>query len=206
MQIEWIQAATVPDLLEPTACGGFDGLVIPGGFGERGVEGKIAAAHYAREHELPLLGLCLGLQVMIIEVARSLVGLEGANSREFDATTPHPVVDLMDDQNDVVDKGGTMRLGSYSAQLLAGSQVAKAYGTEVVSERHRHRYEVNPRYRTQLEEVGLVCSGHVARRAAGGVHRAPRPPLLGGHPGPSRSSRAVPTAPTRSSASWWAPP
>jgi CTP synthase len=123
------------------------------------VEGKIAAAHYAREHELPLLGLCLGLQVMIIEVARSLAGLDRANSREFDALTPHPVVDLMDDQNDVVDKGGTMRLGSYSARLVPGSQVALAYGTEVVSERHRHRYEVNPRYRTRLEEVGLVCSG-----------------------------------------------
>jgi CTP synthase len=159
VQIEWIQAATVPDLLETDGLRGFDGLVIPGGFGERGVEGKIAAAHYAREHELPLLGLCLGLQVMIIEVARTLAHLDGANSREFDAATPHPVVDLMDDQNDVVDKGGTMRLGSYSAELLAGSQVAKAYDTEVVSERHRHRYEVNPRYRARLEEVGMVCSG-----------------------------------------------
>jgi CTP synthase len=96
---------------------------------------------------------------MIIEVARSLVGLPSANSREFDSATPDPVVDLMDDQNDVVDKGGTMRLGSYQAQLVAGSQVAKAYGTDVVSERHRHRYEVNPRYRSRLEEAGLRCSG-----------------------------------------------
>ncbi len=108
---------------------------------------------------MPLLGLCLGLQVMIIEASRSLLHLEGANSREFDATTRHPVIDLMDDQADVSDKGGTMRLGSYSARLTPGSQVAAAYGTEVVSERHRHRYEVNPRYRSRLEEAGLVCSG-----------------------------------------------
>jgi CTP synthase len=159
VEIEWVQAATVPDLLERDGLRSFDGLVIPGGFGERGVEGKIAAARYAREHDLPLLGLCLGLQVMIIEVARSLAGLEGANSREFEATTRHPVVDLMDDQVDVADKGGTMRLGSYDARLLPDSQVARAYGDVVVSERHRHRYEVNPRYRERLEEAGLVCSG-----------------------------------------------
>jgi CTP synthase len=159
VEIEWVQAATVPDLLEGDGLRVFDGLVIPGGFGERGIEGKIAAARYAREHQLPLLGLCLGLQVMIIEAARSLAGLEGANSREFDPTTRYPVIDLMDDQADVTDKGGTMRLGSYDARLLPGSQVAAAYGDVVVSERHRHRYEVNPRYRTRLEEVGLVCSG-----------------------------------------------
>jgi len=159
VEIEWVQAAAVPDLLERDGLHGFDGLVIPGGFGERGVEGKIAAARYAREHDLPLLGLCLGLQVMIIEVARSLAGLEGANSREFEATTRHPVVDLMDEQVDVADKGGTMRLGSYDARLLPGSQVALAYGDVVVSERHRHRYEVNPRYRGRLEEAGLRCSG-----------------------------------------------
>jgi len=159
VDIDWIQAATVPDLLEREGLRGYDGLVIPGGFGERGVEGKIAAAGHARTHDIPLLGLCLGLQVMVIDAARSLAGLEGANSREFDPATPYPVVDLMDDQNDVVDKGGTMRLGSYGARLEAGSQVAKAYGAEIVSERHRHRYEVNPRYRARLEEGGLVCSG-----------------------------------------------
>jgi CTP synthase len=159
VEIEWVQAASVPDIIARDGLRSFDGLVIPGGFGERGVEGKIAAARYAREHDLPLLGLCLGLQVMVIEVARNLVGLEDANSREFAPATAHPVIDLMDDQADVVDKGGTMRLGSYSARLQPGSQVAKAYGSEVVSERHRHRYEVNGRYRARLEQAGLVCSG-----------------------------------------------
>ena len=159
VEINWIQAANVPDLLHHDGLRDFDGLVIPGGFGERGVEGKIAAAGYARDHEIPLLGLCLGLQVMVIEAARTMANLEGANSREFDPTTRYPVIDLMDDQNDIVDKGGTMRLGSYGARLLPGSQVARAYGTEVVSERHRHRYEVNPRYRSRLEAAGLVCSG-----------------------------------------------
>ncbi|MDA8341916.1 MAG: CTP synthase [Actinomycetota bacterium] len=159
VDIDWIQAATVPDLLVGDTLRDYDGLVIPGGFGERGVEGKIAAAGYAREHEIPLLGLCLGLQVMVVEAARHLAGLERADSREFDPTTPHPVIDLMSDQSDVVDLGGTMRLGSYDARLLPGSQVAAAYGDIVVSERHRHRYEVNPRYRKALEDAGLVCSG-----------------------------------------------
>ncbi|HWF20619.1 MAG TPA: CTP synthase [Acidimicrobiales bacterium] len=159
VEIEWIQAAEVPDLLTHDRLREFDGFVIPGGFGERGVKGMIAAAGYARQHEIPLLGLCLGLQVMVIDVSRNLAGLDDANSREFDPTTRAPVIDLMDDQNDVVNMGGTMRLGSYWARLVPGSQVAAAYGTEVVSERHRHRYEVNPRFRHRLEEAGLVCSG-----------------------------------------------
>ncbi len=157
--IDWIQAEQIPDLLGTERLAQLDGMVIPGGFGERGIAGKIDAARYARDREIPCLGLCLGLQVMVIEAARHLAGLDGANSREFDHLTPYPVIDLMDDQQNVVDKGGTMRLGSYVAQLRPGSKVADAYGATVVSERHRHRYEVNPRFRSRLEEAGLACTG-----------------------------------------------
>ena len=136
-----------------------DGIVVPGGFGARGVEGKIAAAGYAREHDVPFLGLCLGLQSAVIEFARDECGLTGANSSEFDPHSPHPVIDLMDDQREVVDKGGTMRLGAYPAKLVPGTKVHEAYGEEVVYERHRHRYEVNNKYRAKLEEMGMVCSG-----------------------------------------------
>jgi CTP synthase len=159
VEVDWIQAEEVPDLLRTDRLHQLDGMVIPGGFGERGIEGKITAARFAREHDVPCLGLCLGLQVMVIEAARDLGGLAGANSREFDTLTPHPVIDLMDDQQGVVDKGGTMRLGAYVAKLEPGSVVADAYGAEVVSERHRHRYEVNNRYRQRLEQSGLRCSG-----------------------------------------------
>jgi CTP synthase len=159
VEVVWIQAEEVEGLLADGRLHDLDGIVIPGGFGERGIEGKIAAAGYAREHGIPCLGLCLGLQVMVIDVARNLAGLVGANSREFDSTSPHPVIDLMDEQREVVDMGGTMRLGVYPARLTPGSQVARAYGEELVYERHRHRYEVNPRYRHRLEEVGLACSG-----------------------------------------------
>ncbi len=159
VDVDFLQAEDVPEMLETDRFDRLDGVVIPGGFGERGIEGKIAAARYAREHQIPCLGLCLGLQVMVIDVARHLAGLTGANSREVDPTTPAPVIDLMTDQLDIDDLGGTMRLGSYVAQLLPGSQVAEAYGKEVVSERHRHRYEVNPRFRPRLEEAGLLCSG-----------------------------------------------
>ena len=159
IDLEWIAAEDVEGLLADSRLRDLDGIVIPGGFGERGIEGKIAAASYAREHGIPCLGLCLGLQVMVIDYARTRAGLERANSREFDSVSPHLVIDLMDDQREVVDKGGTMRLGSYPARLARGSQVALAYGDELVFERHRHRYEVNPAYRTRLEEAGLVCSG-----------------------------------------------
>ena len=159
VHVEWIQAEEVTGLLADGRLRDLDGMVIPGGFGEWGIEGKIAAASYAREHAIPCLGLCLGLQVMMISYARDVAGLENANSREVDSTTPHPVIDLMDEQREVVDLGGTMRLGVYPARLQPGSQVAQAYGETLVYERHRHRYEVNPRYRRRMEEAGLVCSG-----------------------------------------------
>ena len=140
-----------------------DGICVPGGFGVSGIEGKLGALTYARENGVPTLGLCLGLQCMVIEFARTVSGLEGANSLEFDESTPHPVVSTMADQRDVVsgdrDMGGTMRLGLYPAKLLAGSQAEAAYGQPYVDERHRHRYEVANSYRPALEEAGLVFSG-----------------------------------------------
>ncbi len=142
---------------------GVDGVVIPGGFGVRGIEGKIGAARYARENGIPCLGLCLGLQCMTIEVARHLAGLDGANSTEFDPDTAHPVIATMTDQQEIVagrgDLGGTMRLGAYPAVLTPGSLVAQAYGTPEVYERHRHRYEVNNAYRDRLTRAGLRISG-----------------------------------------------
>jgi CTP synthase len=159
VDVDWIAADDAEGLLAEGRLSGLDGIVIPGGFGVRGIEGKIAAARFAREQGVPYLGLCLGMQCAVIEFARDVCGLEGANSGEFDTRTPHPVIDLMDEQREVVEKGGTMRLGVYPAKLLPGSVVQKTYGEEVVYERHRHRYEVNNRYRARLEEAGLVCSG-----------------------------------------------
>ena len=145
------------------ALAGVDGVLVPGGFGVRGIEGKLGAIRHAREHLIPLLGLCLGLQCMVIESARNLADLADANSAEFDAATPHPVIATMADQRDVVagerDMGGTMRLGLYPAKLAAGSVVGEVYGVPYVDERHRHRYEVNNSYRAQLEGAGLVFSG-----------------------------------------------
>ncbi len=145
------------------ALAGVDGVLVPGGFGIRGIEGKIGAIRHARQRGIPVLGLCLGLQCMVIEVARSLAGLDGASSAEFDPDTPHPVIATMADQRDVVagerDMGGTMRLGAYPAVLAEGSVTAAAYGVGRVSERHRHRYEVANAYRDKLVEAGLVLSG-----------------------------------------------
>ncbi len=159
IEVTWIQAEDVEGLLADEAMGSLDGIVIPGGFGPRGIEGKIRAAEYARENSVPCLGLCLGMQVMTVEFARNVVGLKDANSTEFNAATPHPVIDLMNDQREVTEKGGTMRLGAYYAVLTPGTKVANAYGEPVVSERHRHRYEFNSNYRTRIEEAGLLCSG-----------------------------------------------
>jgi CTP synthase len=135
------------------------GVVVPGGFGERGIEGKIDAARWARENRVPYLGLCLGLQVMIVELARHALGSEEPNSTEFDPRTKYPVIDLMPDQRSVVDMGGTMRLGLYPCNLVGGTKAAAAYGAPEVEERHRHRFEVNNAYRDLLTEAGLVFSG-----------------------------------------------
>ena len=159
VEIDWIQAEEVEGMLAAGRLADLDGIVIPGGFGERGMEGKIAAAGFAREHDIPCLGLCLGLQAMTIEYARNVLGMTGANTTEIDARTQFPVIDLMDSQRGVTDLGGTMRLGAYVAELMPGSRVAKAYGRDVVSERHRHRYEFNPRFRTRFEESALRLSG-----------------------------------------------
>jgi len=158
VQIDLVQAEDVTGMLAATL-DHLDGIVIPGGFGERGIEGKIAAAGFAREHGIPCLGLCLGLHTMVVDFARNVAGMENANTSEVDVRTPYPVIDLMDDQVDIANKGGTMRLGAMTARLRPGSQVAELYCDEYVSERHRHRFEVNPRFRNRLEEAGLACTG-----------------------------------------------
>jgi CTP synthase len=164
VEIRWVASddCETPAGLE-AALADVDGVLIPGGFGIRGIEGKVNAIRYAREHKIPTLGLCLGLQCMVIEYARAKAGLAGANSAEFDEKTPHPVIATMADQQDVVagerDMGGTMRLGAYPAALERGSVVSEAYGETTVSERHRHRYEVNNAYRDKLAKAGLVFSG-----------------------------------------------
>ena len=159
VQIDWIQAEEVEGLLAGERLGDLDGILIPGGFGERGFEGKIAAAGYAREHDIPCLGICLGLQAMTIDFARNVLGLTDANSTEMNPATTHPVIDLMHDQRDVADKGGTQRLGAYYAILEPGSRVHNAYGEPVVSERHRHRYELNATWKPRMEAAGLKCTG-----------------------------------------------
>ena len=135
-----------------------DGILVPGGFGVRGIEGKINAVRYARENDVPFLGICLGLQCAVIEFARNVAGLEDANSSEFDSQTAFPVVDILAGQ-DLSSLGGTMRLGAYPCRLEQGTKAEAAYGSELIFERHRHRYEVNPRFRRKLEDAGLVCSG-----------------------------------------------
>ena len=159
IDLQWISSeditpATVGRLLDP-----LDAVVLPGGFGNRGVEGKVIAADYTRANEIPTLGICLGLQVMTIAYARNVAGMQDADSREFDPKSKHLVIDLMDAQRNVVELGGTMRLGAYDAVLAAGSKVREIYGTDKVSERHRHRYEFSPLFRERLEAAGLVCSG-----------------------------------------------
>ena len=158
-EIDWVYAEEVERAGPHALLSRASGVVVPGGFGERGIEGMIAAAAYARTRRLPYLGLCLGMQVMVIEQARSVLGLTGANSTEFDSTTPAPVIDLMPDQRQVAGMGGTMRLGVYPCALRGGTRAAAAYGRAAVQERHRHRFEFNNAYREDIQDSGLLPSG-----------------------------------------------
>lgn len=162
VNIRWVNSEELedhPETLE-TELAGVSGIVVPGGFGVRGTEGKIATIRYAREHKIPFLGLCLGMQCAVIEFARDVCGMESANSGEFDPDGKYPVIDLMPDQEDITDKGGTMRLGIYPCKLTAGSLARKLYGgEEIVYERHRHRYEVNNAFRQEMADKGLIISG-----------------------------------------------
>jgi CTP synthase len=158
LEISWLASDDLEGADLDSALGGLDGILVPGGFGVRGVEGKIDAIRYARERRVPFLGICLGLQCAVVEFARNVAGMEGANSSEFDGNSPYPVVDILAGQ-DLDSLGGTMRLGAYPCRLSPGTKAAAAYGGELIYERHRHRYEVNPRLRTRLEQAGLVCSG-----------------------------------------------
>lgn len=156
IDLRWVETT---DLEDTSFLEDVDGLVVPGGFGSRGTEGKIEAIRLAREGNIPFLGLCLGLQLAVIEFSRDVCGLTGANSTEMAPDTPHPVIDILPEQKQVTDKGGTMRLGAYPAILKKDSLVHSLYGKTEVSERHRHRYEVNPDYHQTLQEKGMVFSG-----------------------------------------------
>ncbi len=159
VEISWIHSAKLEKEIDISILEDVDGILVPGGFGERGTEGKIKAIKYARENKVPYLGLCLGMQLMVAELARHHFSEEGANSTEFNPSTTHPVIDLMPDQQDITDKGGTMRLGLYPCQLQPDTLAAKAYQNDLVQERHRHRYEFNNAYRDELGEAGMVFSG-----------------------------------------------
>ncbi|MGO2566333.1 MAG: CTP synthase [Brochothrix thermosphacta] len=160
INIDWVQAEDITAENVAEVLGKADGILVPGGFGDRGIEGKIQTIKYARENKIPFFGICLGMQLATIEYARHVVGLEGANSAEIDPETKHPIIALLPDQNGVEDLGGTLRLGLYPSVLKAGTKTAAAYGNVTeVEERHRHRYEFNNTYREQLEEAGMIFSG-----------------------------------------------
>jgi CTP synthase len=159
VDLEYIDSENIERLGPEVVLSSLDAILVPGGFGDRGTEGKVAAVRYAREGKIPFFGICLGMQLAVVEFARHICGLKGANSTEFDRDTPYPVIDLMADQREMVDKGGTMRLGAYPCVLMPGSIAAQAYGATEISERHRHRYEFANAYRDKVKSAGLVLSG-----------------------------------------------
>ena len=156
IEIEWIDSETINEQTVESLLSGCDGVIVPGGFGNRGIEGKILTAAYCRTHNLPYLGICLGMQVAVIDFARHVCGMEDANSGEFDELSKYKVIDFLPDQSHQIDKGGTLRLGAYPCKIAEGTQMYRCYGTEEISERHRHRYEFNNLYRETLAEGGLV--------------------------------------------------
>jgi len=159
VNLGWVNSETVSETTAEAILEGFDGILIPGGFGERGTEGKFEAVRFARERKVPFFGICLGMQCAVIEFARNVCGLKEANSSEFDSATPYPVIDLMPEQQGISQMGGTMRLGAYPCRLSPGTLAYEAYGMDLVSERHRHRYEYNNLFRDLMQEKGLVISG-----------------------------------------------
>ncbi len=159
IEIEWIDSESINEQTVESLLSGCDGVIVPGGFGNRGIEGKILTAAYCRTHNLPYLGICLGMQVAVIDFARHVCGMEDANSGEFDELSKYKVIDFLPDQSHQIDKGGTLRLGAYPCKIAEGTQMYRCYGTDEIAERHRHRYEFNNLYRETLEEAGLVISG-----------------------------------------------
>jgi CTP synthase len=159
VEILWVPAESINADNVASQLRGVDAIVVPGGFGERGIEGKVETARLARENGIPYLGLCLGMQVMVVEAARTALGTDAVNSTEFDPETPNPVISMLSEQRGIVDKGGTMRLGAYACHLQPGSKAQAAYGVDDIRERHRHRYEFNNNYRGVLEDFGLIASG-----------------------------------------------
>jgi CTP synthase len=159
IDVRWIDAEALDEEEVDRALADCDGVLIPGGFGIRGIEGKVRAARFAREHEVPFLGICLGMQIAVVEFARHVAGMPGANSTEFDRETAHPVIDLLPEQKEIREMGGTMRLGADPVKLHEGTRARAAYAEPVIYERHRHRFEVNNHYRRRLERQGLVFSG-----------------------------------------------
>ncbi len=159
VEIKWVSAEELENDPKAACLEGVDGILVPGGFGSRGIEGKVNAAKYARENRIPFLGVCLGLHCAVVEFSRNVLGLKGAHSSEIDPKTPYPVIDLLPEQKEVTDKGGTMRLGSYPCVLKEGTAAYEAYGVKNVEERHRHRYELNNNFREALENGGMVFSG-----------------------------------------------
>jgi CTP synthase (UTP-ammonia lyase) len=193
VNVLWVDADETTDRHEERLASA-DAVVVPGGFGSRGTDGKIEAIRYARENDVPFLGLCLGFQMAVVEHARNVLGLEGAHSAEIDPDTPHPVIDLLPDQYETEDMGGTMRLGAHKTDIEPGTLAARVYDADSCTERHRHRYEVNPEYIDRLEAGGLTFSGRADNRMEI-LERADHPFFLGTQAHPefrSRPDRASP--------------